>query len=101
MKTLGIELISNNLPKGRIIVRFIKADDQFVYASSELTVPREQVFDLAAHGHDFADMYESYFNDNQWFKLNPEEIKNIKNIPKLNNWIIDKRNNKIDSILSK
>lgn len=99
METLGIHLISNNLPNGRIIIRLLKADKFSVYSTPNITVPREEVFDLAAYGHDYADHIKSYYLDEEWFELKPDEINKIKGIPKLDDWISNKRNNKIDDIL--
>ena len=99
METLGIQLISNNLPSGKIIIRLIKADNYSVYSTPNITVSREEVFDLAAYGHDYADHIKDYFLDEEWFELKPDEINKIKGIPKLDDWISNRRNIKIDNIL--
>jgi hypothetical protein len=99
MVTLGIQIVNDKLPTGKIVIRIIKADKFSVYSTPNISISREEVFDLAAYGHDYADHIESYFLDEEWFELKPDEIKKIKGIPKLDDWISEKRNNKIDDIL--
>jgi len=99
MVTLGIQIVNDKLPAGKIVIRIIKADKFSVYSTPNISISREEVFDLAAYGHDYADHIKSYFLDEEWFELKPDEIKKIKGIPKLDDWISEKRNNKIDDIL--
>jgi hypothetical protein len=100
MLTLGIHIVNNTLPNGKIVIRIIKADKFSVYSSHNISISRESVFDLAAYGHDYADHIEPFFTDKDWFELKTDEIIKIKGIPKLEDWISNRRNNKIDDILT-